>query len=957
MSAAVVEIRWYRDAFALFRQKTEKGVLCAGAQEEISRYAACAPHGEQGKTPLPCSNSVGAQEEISQRHISEKGKEFMSRELEKTYNPQAIEDRLYERWMEKNYFHAEVDRDKKPFTIVMPPPNITGQLHMGHALDNTMQDILIRYKRMQGYSALWQPGTDHAAISTEVKVIDKLRSEGINKDDLTREEFLEHVWAWKEEYGGRIVRQLKKLGSSADWERERFTMDKGCSDAVLEVFIRLYEKGYIYKGSRIINWCPECQTSISDAEVVHEEQAGHFWHINYPVKGEPGRFVEIATTRPETMLGDTAVAVHPDDERYKDLVGKMLILPIVNREIPVVADEYVDREFGTGCVKITPAHDPNDFEVGKRHNLPEINILNDDATINENGGKYQGMERYAARKAIVEELSGLGLLVKVADHSHNVGTHDRCKTTIEPMVKQQWFVKMDEMAKPAIEALKSGRLKFVPESFGKTYLHWLENIRDWCISRQIWWGHRIPAYYCEKCGEMVVAKEAPKVCPKCGCAHMVQDEDTLDTWFSSALWPFSTLGWPEKTPELDYFYPTDVLVTGYDIIFFWVIRMVFSGLEQTGKEPFHTVLIHGLVRDSLGRKMSKSLGNGIDPLEVVDKYGADALRMTLITGNAPGNDMRFYWERVEASRNFANKVWNASRFILMNMSRASVHEVGVDSLTGADKWILSKVNTLTKDVTENLDKYELGIALQKVYDFIWEEFCDWYIEMVKPRLYNDDDETKAAALWTLKTVLIQSLKLLHPYMPFITEEIFCNLQDEEESIMISSWPEFKAEWEFAEDETAVETIKEAVRAIRGVRTSMNVPPSRKASVFVVSGDGAVREIFENGKVFFATLGSAGEVTVQADKAGIPEDAVSAVTAKAVVYMPLEELVDTAKEIERLQKEEERLNKELARSRGMLDNEKFVSRAPQAKIQAEREKLEKYEQMMAQVKERLAQLRK
>ncbi|MCD2492069.1 valine--tRNA ligase [Lacrimispora sp. NSJ-141] len=881
----------------------------------------------------------------------------MSKELEKTYNPGSIEERLYEKWMDKKYFHAEVDKSKKPFTIVMPPPNITGQLHMGHALDNTMQDILIRYKRMQGYSALWQPGTDHAAIATEVKVIDKLRSEGIQKEDLTREEFMKYAWEWKEEYGGRIVNQLKKLGSSADWDRERFTMDEGCSEAVLEVFIRLYEKGYIYKGSRIINWCPECQTSISDAEVVHEEQAGHFWHINYPVKDEPGRCVEIATTRPETMLGDTAVAVHPDDERYKDLVGKMLILPIVNREIPVVADSYVDKEFGTGCVKITPAHDPNDFEVGKRCGLKEINILNDDATINENGGKYEGMDRYEARKAIVKELEELGLLVKVADHSHNVGTHDRCKTTIEPMVKQQWFVKMDEMAKPAIEALKSGRLKFVPESFGKTYLHWLENIRDWCISRQLWWGHRIPAYYCGKCGEMVVAKEAPHTCPKCGCTHMVQDEDTLDTWFSSALWPFSTLGWPEKTPEMDYFYPTDVLVTGYDIIFFWVIRMVFSGIEQTGKEPFHTVLIHGLVRDSQGRKMSKSLGNGIDPLEVVEKFGADALRMTLITGNAPGNDMRFYWERVEASRNFANKVWNASRFIMMNLEKAEDHQADVKNLTSADKWILSKVNTLTKDVTDNLDKYELGIALQKVYDFIWEEFCDWYIEMVKPRLYSDTDETKAAAIWTLKTVLIQSLKLLHPYMPFITEEIFCNLQEEEESIMISQWPEYKPEWNFAGEENSVETIKEAVRSIRNVRTSMNVPPSKKAKVIVVSEDASVRGIFENGRIFFATLGYASEVSVQADKSGIAEDAVSAVTAKAVIYMPFAELVDISKEVERLEREEERLDKELSRSKGMLNNEKFVSRAPEAKIQAEKEKLAKYEQMMEQVQERLRQLKK
>ena len=877
------------------------------------------------------------------------------KELEKTYNPSAIEEKLYQKWLDNKYFHAKVNKDKKPFTIVMPPPNITGQLHMGHALDNTMQDILIRYKRMQGYEALWQPGTDHAAIATEVKVIDKLKSQGIDKHDLGREGFLEKAWEWKEEYGSRIVKQLHKLGSSADWDRERFTMDQGCSDAVLEVFIKLYEKGYIYKGSRIINWCPVCQTSISDAEVEHEEQNGFFWHINYPIVGEKGRFVEIATTRPETLLGDTAVAVNPADERYQDLVGKMLELPLTGRQIPVVADEYVDKEFGTGCVKITPAHDPNDFEVGKRHNLEELCIMNDDATIRLPGSKYDGMERYEARKAIVADLEAQGLLVKVVPHAHNVGTHDRCKTTVEPMVKQQWFVKMDEMAKPAIEALKTGQLKFVPENFDKTYLHWLEGIRDWCISRQLWWGHRIPAYYCQDCGEIVVAKEEPHTCPKCGGSHFKQDEDTLDTWFSSALWPFSTLGWPEKTEELEYFYPTDVLVTGYDIIFFWVIRMVFSGIEQTGKCPFHTVLMHGLVRDSQGRKMSKSLGNGIDPLEVIDKYGADALRMTLITGNAPGNDMRFYWERVEASRNFANKVWNASRFIMMNLEKAQDQKAALEELTMADKWILSKVNTLAKDVTENLDKYELGIALQKVYDFIWEEFCDWYIEMVKPRLWSDEDTTKAAAIWTLKTVLINSLKLLHPYMPFISEEIFCNLQDEEPSIMISSWPEYKEEWNFAAEETAVETIKEAVRAIRNVRSSMNVPPSKKAKVYVVSENQEILDIFEHSKVFFAMLGYAGEVCLQKDKAGIADDAVSAVISNAAIYMPFAELVDIGKEIERLKKEEERLSKELARVNGMLKNEKFVSKAPAAKIEEEKAKLEKYTQMMNQVKERLAQL--
>ncbi|RKJ01673.1 valine--tRNA ligase [bacterium D16-54] len=900
------------------------------------------------------------------------------KELEKNYNPSQIEEKLYKKWLDNRYFHADAKRGRKegkrPFTIVMPPPNVTGQLHMGHALDNTMQDILIRYKRMQGYEALWQPGTDHAAIATEVKVIEKLKSEGIRKQDLGRDGFLEKCWEWKEEYGTRIINQLYKMGSSADWDRERFTMDKGCSDAVLEVFVKLYEKGYIYKGSRIINWCPVCRTSISDAEVEHKEQDGFFWHINYPIAGEEGQFVEIATTRPETLLGDTAVAVNPEDERYRHLIGKMLELPLTGRKIPVVADEYVDKDFGTGCVKITPAHDPNDFEVGRRHGLEEICIMHDDATIDFAGSRYDGMDRYEARKAIVEDLKEQGLLVKVVPHSHNVGTHDKCTTTVEPMIKPQWFVKMEEMAKPAIEALKNGDLKIVPEGFGKTYLHWLEGIRDWCISRQLWWGHRIPAYTCQGCGELLVAKTMPEKCPKCGSVHFVQEEDTLDTWFSSALWPFSTLGWPEKTEDLEYFYPTDVLVTGYDIIFFWVIRMVFSGLEQTGKCPFHTVLIHGLVRDSQGRKMSKSLGNGIDPLEVIDQYGADALRMTLITGNAPGNDMRFYWERVENSRNFANKVWNASRFIMMNMEQVSAEQLkGYELFYGAgngkaldesreelpltmpDKWILSKVNKLARDMTENLDKYELGIALQKVYDFIWEEFCDWYIEMVKPRLWDEKNQARTGALWTLRTVLIQSLKLLHPYMPFLTEEIFCNLQDEEESIMISAWPTYREDFNFGAEEREVEIIKEAVRAIRNVRTSMNVPPSRKAKVYVVSEDEKVLEIFDRSRVFFAMLGFASEVNLQKDKSGIAKDAVSAVISQATIYMPFAELVDVEKEIERLKKEQERLKKELARVNGMLSNERFVSKAPEAKIQEEREKLEKYTQMMTQVEARLVQL--
>ncbi len=897
----------------------------------------------------------------------------MSRALAKTYDPKGIEDRLYQKWMDKKYFHAEVDRTKTPFTIVIPPPNITGQLHMGHALDNTMQDILIRYKRMQGYNALWQPGTDHASIATEVKIIEKLKEEGIDKNDLGREGFLERAWDWKREYGGRIVSQLKKLGSSCDWDRERFTMDEGCNKAVTEVFCKMHEKGWIYKGSRIINWCPVCNTSISDAEVEYEEQNGHFWHIKYPLvdqNGQPSKteFLEFATTRPETMLGDTAVAVNPNDERYTYLKGRQVWLPIVNKAIPVVEDEYVDMEFGTGVVKITPAHDPNDFEVGKRHNLPEVNIMNDDATINENGGKYAGLDRYEARKRIVEELEQEGLLVRIEDYSHNVGTHDRCGTTIEPMIKKQWFVKMDELIRPAVEAVKKREVRLIPERMEKIYFNWTDNIRDWCISRQLWWGHRIPAYYCDKCEEIVVGKEAPAVCPKCGETHFTQDPDTLDTWFSSALWPFSTLGWPERTEELDYFYPTDVLVTGYDIIFFWVIRMVFSGYEQMGEKPFKTVLFHGLVRDSQGRKMSKSLGNGIDPLDIIDQYGADALRLTLITGNAPGNDMRFYYERVEASRNFANKVWNASRFIMMNMDQeeektgrrgweTSYEEIG-DSLYSVDKWILSKLNTLVKDVTDNMDSFELGIAVQKVYDFIWDEFCDWYIEMVKPRLYSTDEkdgEGKRAALWTLQNVLIDALKLLHPYMPFITEEIFCSLQIKEESIMISEWPVFCADREYVKEETAIELMKEAVRGIRGVRTEMNVAPGKKAAVFVVSENESVRQIFEEGRQFFRALAAASELTVQADKCGIDDSAVSVVIPNATVYIPFEELVDIAQEIERLQKEKKRLEGELARVQGMLGNEKFMSKAPKQKVDEERAKLDKYAQMKAQVEERLSQL--
>ncbi|HBA64406.1 MAG TPA: valine--tRNA ligase [Lachnospiraceae bacterium] len=882
----------------------------------------------------------------------------MGKILEKTYNPKEIEPKLYDKWCEKKYFHAEVDRSRKPFTTVMPPPNITGKLHMGHAFDNTLQDILIRYKRMQGYNALWIPGTDHAAISTEVKVTNQLKEEGIDKKELGREGFLARTWQWKEEYAGTIETQLKKLGISCDWDRERFTMDEGCSKAVEEVFIKLYEKGYIYKGSRIINWCPKCKTSLSDAEVEHEEQDGHFWHIKYPIIGTD-RFLEIATTRPETMLGDTAIAVHPDDERYKDIVGKKVLLPLVNKEIPVVADYYVDKEFGTGAVKITPAHDPNDFEVGKRHNLEEINIMNDDATINEKGGKYAGMERYEARKAIVKDLEEQGYLVKIEPHSHNVGTHDRCGTTVEPLIKQQWFVKMEELAKPAIKALETGELRFVPERFNKIYLHWLENIKDWCISRQIWWGHRIPAYYCDECGEFVVAREVPEKCPHCGCTHFTQDEDTLDTWFSSALWPFSTLGWPEKTEDLDYFYPTDVLVTGYDIIFFWVIRMVFSGFEHTGKSPFHTVLIHGLVRDALGRKMSKSLGNGIDPLEIIDKYGADALRLTIVTGNAAGNDMRFYEERVENSRNFANKVWNASRFIMMNMEGKDITEPQKEDLAMADRWILSKVNTLIRDMTENMDKFELGIAVQKVYDFIWDEFCDWYIELVKYRMYHAEENPVSAnsALWTLKKVLGDALKLLHPYMPFITEEIYSVLVPEEESLMISSWPVYDEAWYDAEAEKLMDHMKEIIRGVRNARAEMNVPNSRKAKVYVVCQEAELCAGFIGLTDSVLPLMSASEMIVSGTKEGIEDDAVSVVVPDATVYMPLSDLIDFEQETARLQKEEERLQKELARVNGMLNNEKFMSKAPQAKIDEEKGKLETYTQMMAQVKERLNQLRK
>ena len=873
--------------------------------------------------------------------------------LEKTYNPKEMEPKLYKKWCDKGYFHAEVDHGKKPFTTVMPPPNITGKLHMGHALDNTLQDILIRYKRMQGYNALWIPGVDHAAIATEVKVTNALKDAGIDKRDLGREKFLERVWAWKDEYAGTIEGQLKKLGVSCDWERERFTMDAGCSEAVQEVFIRLYEKGLIYRGSRIVNWCPECQTALSDAEVIHEEQAGHFWHIKYPIVGSDD-YLEIATTRPETMLGDSAIAVHPEDDRYKAIVGKMVKLPLTDREIPIVADDYVDREFGTGAVKITPAHDPNDFEVGRRHNLPEICILTDGAVMNANAGKYAGLDRYEARKQICADLEKEGYLVKVRDHAHNVGTHERCHATVEPMIKQQWYVKMDSLAEHCRKALENDDVRLIPDNMDKVYMNWINGIRDWCISRQIWWGHRIPAYYCADCGEITVSKEMPKACPKCGCTHLNQDEDTLDTWFSSALWPFSTLGWPGESEDFDYFYPTDVLVTGYDILFFWVIRMIFSGVEYTGKAPFNTVFFHGLIRDSQGRKMSKSLGNGIDPLEVIDRYGADALRLTIVTGNKPGNDMRFYEEKVEASRNFANKVWNASRFILMNMDGKTITEPAKEDFEETDRWILSKMNALIEDVTANMDKFELGIAVQKVYDFIWEEFCDWYIELVKYRMYHAEENPVScnAALYTLRKVLGNALKLLHPYMPFITEEIYSALVPEEESLMISAWPETDETYRDLEAEYLIDHLKEIIRGVRNVRAEMNVPNKRKATVFVVTEDVALTKGLKKVEEKALPLMNASEILVQKDKTGIEDNAVSLVVPDATCYMPLADLVDFEQEKARLEKEKARLEGEIRRASGMLANERFVSKAPAEKIQAERDKLETYTQMMAQVEERL-----
>ena len=875
----------------------------------------------------------------------------MAKDLAKQYDPKEVEDRIYQFWLDGKYFHAKCDPDKKPYTIVIPPPNITGQLHMGHALDNTLQDILIRYRRMQGYDALWLPGTDHASIATEAKIVEAMRQEGITKEYIGREGFLKRAWEWKEKFGGRIIEQLKKMGSSCDWDRERFTMDEGCSKAVKEVFVNLYNKGLIYRGERIVNWCPHCLTSISDAEVEYEDQAGHFCHLRYPFKDGSG-YLELATTRPETMLGDTAVAVNPNDERYKDIVGKTLILPIVHREIPVIADDYVEMDFGTGCVKITPAHDPNDFEVGLRHNLEIIDTFTDDAHIKPEWGKYAGMDRMEARKAIVEDLEKEGAIVKIEDYSHNVGVCYRCHSTIEPKVSKQWFVKMEPLAKPAIECVKKGEVKFVPERFDKTYYHWMENIKDWCISRQLWWGHRIPAWYCDDCGEVVVSKEAPTVCPKCGSVHLTQDPDTLDTWFSSALWPFSTLGWPDKTPELAHYFPTSTLVTGYDIIFFWVARMIVSSVENMHDRPFDTVFIHGIVRDAQGRKMSKSLGNGIDPLVVIDQYGADALRFTLATGNSPGNDMRFSDEKVGASRNFANKLWNAARFILMNLGEDEKAPHIPDELALEDKWILSLFNTLTKEVTDNLDKFELGIAVQKLYDFIWDIFCDWYIEISKIRLNSGDEKAAQTARDMLVYIMSNTLKLLHPFMPFITEEIWQTLPHNGESIMISDWPVYKEEFDFSVEEQEMDRIMEAVRAIRNRRAEMNVPPSKKAKYFIAT---AYKDTFEKAGIFMQRLASCSEAEV-GDSFEI-DGAVCIVTADAKIYIPLGELVDFDQEIARLNKEKEKVLKDLEFIDKKLNNENFVAKAPKAVVDGQREAAHKLRDKIAMIDESIAKFKK
>lgn len=874
--------------------------------------------------------------------------------IAKQYDPSTVESRLYKLWCDKGYFHAEVNPDKKPFTIVMPPPNITGQLHMGHALDNMMQDAIIRFKRMQGYEALWLPGTDHASIATEVKIIDALAKEGKTKYDLGREKFLHRAWEWKAQYGGRIVEQLKRIGSSCDWKRERFTMDEGCSKAVTQIFISLYNKGLIYQGNRIINWCPECKTALSDAEVEYEEQDSFLWHIKYRIEGSD-EYLIVATTRPETMLGDTGIAVNPADERYKNVVGKNVILPIVNKPIPVVADEYVELDFGTGVVKMTPAHDPNDFEVAKRHNLPVIRVMNDDGTMNEQAGpEFEGMDRFECRKKIVDMLKDLGLMEKIEPYKHNVGHCYRCKTVVEPMISKQWFVSMKELAEPAIEAVRSGKTCFVPERFSRTYFNWMENIRDWCISRQLWWGHRIPAYYCEQCGHTHVAAQKPEACCKCGCTELKQDEDVLDTWFSSALWPFSTLGWPEKTKELEYFYPTNVLVTGYDIIFFWVARMIFSGINAMGEVPFDHVLIHGIVRDSQGRKMSKSLGNGIDPIEVIDKYGADALRFSLAMGNSPGNDMRFYWEKVEAYRNFANKIWNASRFVMMNLEGGSILPIEECNLDAADKWILSRFNGAVREVTENMEKYELGMAAQRLYDFMWSEFCDWYIELTKPRLYGTDAAEKNTALSVLCFVLAGTMKLLHPFMPFITEEIYTHLPGSDETIMLSAWPSCVDCGITGKDEERFEMVIELIRSVRNLRAEMNVPLSRRTELFIRPVQ-LEAGFWKKCSVYIEKLACASSAELIADKPENADKMAAVVTAGGEGYIPMGELIDIAKEKERLLKEKDNLISEVARAQGKLSNEKFVAKAPEAVINAERDKLVKYNDMLASVNARIAAL--
>lgn len=876
----------------------------------------------------------------------------MLENLPKTYNPKDFEDRLYKYWNDNGYFTPKVDKTKKPFTIMMPPPNVTGSLHMGHALNNTIQDILTRWKRMDGYEALWLPGTDHASISTEAKVVEKIKSEGKSKEGLGRDAFIEEAWEWTHLYGDTIKNQLKKLGVSCDWSRVRFTLDDTLSKAVEEVFIRLYEKDLIYRGDRIINWCPSCLTAISDAEVDHEDSHGFIWHVRYPIK-DSDLFIEIATTRPETILGDLAIAVHPEDDRYKDLVGKIAIVPLVGREIPIIADNYVEMEFGTGALKITPSHDPNDFEVGERFNLGQCIVINEDGTISSNGGIYEGLERFAARKKIVEDLEAQGFLAAVKDHENAVGHCERCKTIIEPLISKQWFVSMAPLAKPALEAYKNGEVNIIPERFGKVYTHWLENIKDWCISRQLWWGHRLPVYYCDECNEVIVSRTIIDKCDKCGSSKVRQDTDTLDTWFSSALWPFSTLGWPDKTEDLAYFFPTDVLVTGYDIIFFWVIRMVFSSIENMGEVPFKDVFLTGLIKDSQGRKMSKSLGNGIDPLDIIDEFGADALRFTLVTGNSPGNDMRFYNERVEANRNFANKLWNATRFVLMNLQEDINHDdINLDELEEEDKWILSRLNNVIKEVTENLDKYEIGFGAQRIYDFVWDEYCDWYIEMVKSRLYGTNENSKIVAEKVLVYVLKDVLKILHPFMPFITEEIWQHLPGDKKALIVTEWPKFKEQLEYNEAEQSIEFIKTAIKGIRNARAEMNIAPSRKANVIIVTKEESIKKYLEKGKRYFMNLASAEDIQIFEDKSNLGEDNISIVLDKCEIFLPLKDLIDYEKEIERLDKEKEKLEGEIKRVIGKLSNQGFIAKAPVAVVEEEKEKQLKYEEMLSKVLERL-----